>query len=74
MTDEPNFGGIFRDGGLFRDDGTEIDPNLIVKPSLCVSCRKDDVNDEEENILCLLTRADQEDEEEFVCYAYEPKV
>ena len=57
--------------GFFRDDGTEINPDLIVKPSLCVSCRKDD--DPNEEILCTLTRADQESDAEFRCEAFEPK-
>jgi hypothetical protein len=56
---------------FFRDDGTEIDPDLIAKPSLCVSCRKDDDPDEE--IPCTLARADQQGEEEFECFAFEPK-
>jgi hypothetical protein len=60
--------------GIFRDDGTRIDPNLIPKPSLCLTCKNDDTQDPEENILCLLNRADQEDEEEeFECGAYEKK-
>ena len=63
MTDEPK-------SGFFRDDGTEINPDLISKPSLCVSCRKDD--DRSEEILCILTRADQR-EAPFQCHAFEPK-
>lgn len=59
--DKPNF---------FRDDGTEINPDLIPKPSLCVSCKKD--NDPDEETLCILTRADQQDEAKFICEAYEP--
>jgi len=57
--------------GFFRDDGAVINPNLIRKPSLCVSCRKDD--DPQEEILCTLTRADQQGEEEFRCEAFEPR-
>lgn len=57
--------------GFFRDDGTEINPDLIVKPSLCVSCRKDGGPNEE--VLCTLTRADQENDAEFRCEAFEPK-
>jgi hypothetical protein len=57
--------------GFFRDDGTEINPDLVVKPSLCVSCRKD--ADPDEEILCTLTRADQEDETEFHCEAFEAR-
>jgi len=57
--------------GFFRDDGTEINPDLISKPSLCVSCRKD--QDPSEEILCTLTRADQQGEAEFECFTFEPK-
>lgn len=55
----------------FDDDSNELNPNLIPKPSLCVSCRKDD--DETERIVCNLTRLDQQDEPEFICFAYESK-
>lgn len=57
----------------FDDDGTEINPDLIPKPDLCVSCRKDGLSGEEE-ILCNLTRSDQQGECEFVCEAYELKI
>jgi len=56
----------------FDDNGTEINPDLIPKPDLCVSCRKDRSPGKEE-ILCNLTRADQQGEGEFHCEAYEPK-
>ena len=56
----------------FDDDGTEINPDIVSKPGLCVSCRKDGQPGKEE-ILCNLTRADQQGEEEFYCEAYEPK-
>ena len=59
------------ESGFFRDDGTRIDPDLIVKPSLCESCRLDGNPDEE--VLCILTRADQEDEQEFLCAAFQAK-
>ena len=55
----------------FDDDGTEINPNLTPKPDLCITCKKDKLSGEEE-ILCNLTRADQQGEEEFYCEAYEP--
>jgi len=54
----------------FRDDGTEFNPDLIRTPDLCVSCRKYGASGEEE-ILCNLTRADQQGEAEFQCDAYE---
>ncbi len=56
----------------FDDDGTEINPDLIPKPDLCITCKKDGQPGEEE-ILCNLTRADQQGEEEFICEAYEPR-
>ncbi len=55
----------------FDDDGTQINPDLVPKPDLCVSCKKDGQPDQE--ILCNLTRADQQGEDEFRCDAYEPK-
>ena len=66
MNEKPDNG----KAGFFRDDGTEINPELVPKPSLCVTCRKD--NDPKEEILCILNRADQQDEDEFICDAYEP--
>jgi hypothetical protein len=54
----------------FDDDGTEINPSLIPKPDLCITCKKDRQSGEEE-ILCNLTRADQQGESEFYCEAYE---
>jgi hypothetical protein len=54
----------------FDDDGMEINPDLIPKPDLCISCKKDGLDEEE--ILCHLTRADQRREKEFYCEAYEP--
>ncbi len=56
----------------FDDDGTEINPDLIPKPDLCITCKKDGESGEEE-ILCTLTRADQQGEENFICEAYGPR-
>ena len=56
---------------FFDDDGTEITPDLVPKPGLCLSCIKDD--DPREEVLCILTRHDQKDEDEFRCFAYTPK-
>ena len=57
---------------IFDDEETEINPNLISKPDLCITCKKNELSGEEE-ILCNLTRADQQGQNEFVCDAYEPK-
>jgi hypothetical protein len=40
----------------------------VAKPALCLSCKKE--NDPEEEELCLLTRMDAVDGEEFICGAY----
>jgi hypothetical protein len=56
----------------FDDDSTEINPDLIPKPGLCITCKRDKMSGEEE-ILCNLTRADQQGQVEFHCDAYEPK-
>jgi len=55
----------------FDDDGNELNPNLIPKPARCVGCRNDE--DPGQEIVCNLTRLDQREESEFVCFAYEPK-
>ena len=54
----------------FHDDGTEFNPDLIPTPDLCISCRKND--DPGEEVLCNLTRADEQDDEVFLCFGYEP--
>lgn len=64
--------GIFKPGtgGFFRDDGTPIDPMTVHIPDLCLDCISFLKEDEEENILCTLTRMDYDGTGEFVCYAY----
>ena len=52
-----------------NDDGTEFNLDLILKPDLCITCKKDGRSGEEE-ILCNLTKADQQGEDEFICEAY----
>jgi hypothetical protein len=53
-----------------NDDGTEFNPDLIPKPDLCISCKRDELREEE--VLCNLIRADQHGDDEFICEAYEP--
>jgi len=55
----------------YDDDGNELNPDLYPKPTLCLSCSKDEIN--EELILCNLNRLDQVGEVEFKCFAYENK-
>ncbi len=57
----------------FDDDGNELNPDLIPKPSLCALCRRDELDDEMEQVLCNLTRLDERGPSEFICGAFEPK-
>lgn len=54
--------------GFFDDDGYEINNELIKKPSLCLTCVHDDNPNEE--LICNMTRFDQQEEKEFNCFAY----
>lgn len=56
----------------FYDGGTEINADLIPKLDLGVTCAKDSVPGKEE-LLCTMTLADQQGEDEFYCQAYQPK-
>jgi hypothetical protein len=56
--------------GIYDDDGNKIDRLSIPIPELCLSCESFLDDDWEENILCDLTRADREEGEEFMCYAW----
>jgi len=54
--------------GIFDDDGYEINADLIKKPGLCMTCLHD--NDLNEEMLCNMTRFDQQGEQKFKCLAY----
>jgi ORF6N domain len=56
--------------GIFDDEGYEINPDLIKKPSLCLTCLKNFVPDQEEDILCNLNRYDQNNSDNFICHTY----
>jgi hypothetical protein len=53
--------------GIYDDDGNKIE--YVEYRGLCLTCNKKD--DPGEEILCKLNLADQVDQEEFICYAYE---
>jgi hypothetical protein len=57
--------------GFFSDDGYEINTDLIKKPSLCLTCIKD--NDPDEELLCMMNRNDQKENNEFICFAFEKR-
>ncbi len=55
--------------GYFDDDGNPLNPDLVPTPGLCLVCKKH--YDPNEEILCMLTKLDQKDQKEFICYAFE---
>lgn len=57
--------------GFYNDDGTKINPDSVPIPGLCVICRKYQIDDWDENLLCLMNRNDQRDEPDFKCGAFE---
>jgi len=58
-------------GGFFDDDGTPIKPESVPVPSLCVICKMFQVDDAEENLLCLMNRYDQRNDNDFKCGMFE---
>jgi hypothetical protein len=57
--------------GFFDDDGYEINADLIKTPTLCLTCIH--YNDPDEELLCNMTRFDQQGEPEFICFAYKKR-
>ncbi len=57
--------------GLFDDDGNKIDPQDIPIPDLCKICKSYQINDWDENLLCLMNRSDQRHNDTFICGAFE---
>ena len=59
--------------GFYDDNGNKINSDLVKKPRLCLLCKKEDIDDPMEHILCTMNRLDQRDEDEFKCGAFEKK-
>lgn len=57
--------------GIYNDDGTKVDPETIPLPGLCIICKKYQIDDWDENLLCQLNRNDQRNEDEFKCGSFE---
>lgn len=57
--------------GFYNDDGTKVDIDSIPVPPLCVICKLHMVDDREENLLCLMNRNDQRNDEHFECGMFE---
>jgi hypothetical protein len=56
----------------YHDDGTEFFPEQLPLPKMCLKCRRNDIRDGDEEILCNLTRGDQAESGEFICYGFLP--
>lgn len=57
--------------GIYDDEGNKIDPLTVKKPGLCLLCKHDGASDKIENTLCIMTRYDQRNEDNFECGAFE---
>jgi len=54
---------------FYTDYGEEINPELIKKPGLCLICNKEE--DSSEEMVCILTRIDQRNHDDFICDGFE---
>lgn len=57
--------------GFYDDNGNKIDPESLPVPGLCIICQKHQVDDWDENVLCILNRLDQRNEDNFKCGSFE---
>ena len=51
---------------------SDFTPKLISKPSLCLSCKKNDIEEWDDERLCCMMKEMQSDTEDFLCNSYEP--
>jgi hypothetical protein len=51
---------------------SDFTPKLISKPSLCLSCKKNDIEEWDDENLCCLMKEMENETEEFFCQSYEP--
>jgi hypothetical protein len=57
--------------GFYDDDGNKIEPDSVPVPGLCLVCKKHQVEDWDENLLCLINRYDQRNDDNFECGAFQ---
>lgn len=60
------------EGGFFDDDGNPVHPAQVKVPGLCVLCRIYQTDDGDENLLCIMNRYDQRNDDHFICVAFIP--
>ncbi len=59
------------EGGIYNDDGTKVNEELIPLANLCVICKKNQIDDFMENLLCKMNRHDQRNDlKNFECGAF----
>jgi hypothetical protein len=51
---------------------SDFTPNLISKPSLCLSCKKNDIEEWDDTQLCCLLKDLQNENADSFCQSYEP--
>lgn len=56
--------------GFYDDDGNKIDLHSVPVPGLCIICENYQIDDWDENLLCLMNRNDQRNEADFKCGAF----
>jgi len=57
--------------GFFDDDGNKMDLHDIPVPDQCKKCKSYQVNDWDENLLCMMNRSDQRNDTNFKCGAFD---
>lgn len=59
------------EGGIYNDDGTKVNEELIPLANLCIICKKHEIDDFMENLLCKMNRHDQRNDlNNFECGAF----
>lgn len=51
---------------------SDFTPKLISKPSLCLSCKKNDIEEWDDESLCCMMKENQNENSDFFCQMYEP--
>jgi hypothetical protein len=51
---------------------SDFTPNLISKPSLCLSCKKNDIEEWDDESLSCIMKEVQNESADFYCQSYEP--
>jgi hypothetical protein len=57
--------------GFYDDNGNKIEPESVQVPGLCIVCKKYLLDDWDENLLCLMNRYDQRNDDSFECGAFQ---